>query len=174
MTNSNNMYDDFVKKKAKYFIGITILLLIAIYFKQEVLKNKEFNIKNKIIFEIDTEGDFFKEFKVNHWHTSYYLPTGNIVSLLNSENIVEMKKTASKIAIQLKTQNLSAVSYDNRLYPFVKKYLEPKIDKSIVYHIWYGPHLNSIIFKAELSKMKEYHDDRVKTILSSYKSSFEI
>lgn len=136
--------------------------------------NKKFNIKDKIILETGTKDFFFKEFKKNQWHTSYYLPTGDIVRLLKNKSVVKMEIIAKKIALQLKRQNLSAVSFDNRLYPFVKKYLEPKVGNSIVYHIWYGPSLTSTDFKAKLFKMEQYHDDRVKTILSHYKSNFEL
>ncbi len=71
-------------------------------------------------------------------------------------------------------QNLDAVSFDHRLYPFVKQYLEPLISDDIAYHTWYAPSLKSINFKDNLLKNKLYLDNRVKTLLTPYKSQFDL
>lgn len=49
-----------------------------------------------------------------------------------------MEKLAVKIAKQLEIQNVAAISFDSRLYPFVKIFLESKLSKDIVYHSWGG------------------------------------
>jgi len=139
----------------------------------EYLNNK-YDIKTKFIVESGTKGTFFKEFNREGWHTSYYLPTGTIVKLIKDKNIDSMKKLAMKIAKQAKSQNLSAVSFDNRLYPFVKQYLEPKLSENIVYHTWWSPSLFNTTFKKDLQKDKLYQDQRVKTLLSRYKSQFDL
>jgi hypothetical protein len=41
-----------------------------------------------------------------------------------------------EIANQLELQNLTAVSFDYRLYPFVKSNLKNKIPTNIIYHTW--------------------------------------
>ena len=139
----------------------------------QYLDNK-FNIKNKFIIESGTTAEFFKEFKKEGWHTSYYMPTKTIVKLLKDRNKMEMEKLATKIAKQVELQDLSAVSFDDRLHPFVKKYLEYRITDKIVYHIWYAPSLSSVNFKDDLLKNKLYLDNRVKTLLSKYKSQFDL
>ncbi len=136
--------------------------------------NKKFDIKRKFIVESGTTAVFFKELRKAGWHISYYMPTGKIVKLLKDNNIIEMKQLAIQIANQTKLQNILAISFDNRLYPFVIQYLEPLIDKNIVYHIWYAPSLADSNFKGKLSKNKMYLNKRVKTLLTVYKSQFNL
>ena len=136
--------------------------------------DKVFNIKNKFLIESGTTSEVFQAFNKNGWHTSYYLPTSQIIKLMKKDNKAEMQELAIKIAKQTKIQNLDAISFDHRLYPFVKQYLEPLISDKIVYHTWYAPSLNSINFKAHLLKNKLYLDNRVKTLLTPYKSQFEL
>lgn len=102
------------------------------------------------------------------------MPTDKIVKLLKDNNITKMNELASTIASQTKLQNLSAVSFDNRLYPFVKEYLEPLIDKNVVYHVWYAPYLGSSSFQQNLEKSTLYLDKRVKTFLAPYRSQFHL
>ena len=135
--------------------------------------DKKFNIKNKFILAFWTKGEFFHKFSKAGWHTSYYLPTGKVIDLLKQNNKQELDKLAMQLAKQVKLQKVSAVSFDTRLYEFVKKYLESKISKDIVYHTWMGPKLYSTTFKKDLQKMKVYQDKRVKTILCKYDSQFD-
>jgi len=139
----------------------------------EYLDNK-YHIKDKFIVESGTTKEFFKLIRAKGWHTSYYLPTNKIVKLLKDNNISGMESISEKIAYQTQIQALSAVSFDHRLYPFVKKYLEPKITNNIVYHIWYAPPLYNTDFKDKLLKNKLYKDNRVKTLLTTYKSQFNL
>jgi len=136
--------------------------------------DKKFDLKRKFIVESGTTLPFFNEFKKAGWHTSYYMPTKKIVTQLKENNVTEMKKIASQIASQIKFQNISAVSFDHRLYPFVRQYLEPLIPDHIVYHVWYAPALKKKSFADELQKNKFYLDKRVKTLLSSYFSPFNL
>lgn len=139
----------------------------------EHLSNK-YQIKDKFIVESGTTKKFFKLVRSKGRHTSYYLPTGKIVKLLKDNNVSGMEGTAKTIAHQTVVQELSAVSFDHRLYPFVKKYLEPKISNNIVYHIRYAPALNDVNFKSNLLKNKLYQDERVKTLLMTYGSQFDL
>lgn len=136
--------------------------------------DKSMGIKKKFIVESETKGAFFKEFRRAGWHTSYYMSTGKIVKLLKENNEKEMQEVAAEIAKQVKIQNISAISFDHRLYPFIKKYMEPIIDKEIVHHIWYAPALYDENFKDKLLKNKLYKDQRVKTMLAPYKSLFNL
>ncbi len=136
--------------------------------------NKKLDIKRKFIVESGTTEVFFKELREAGWHTSYYMPTRKIVKLLKNNNVIEMKQLAIQITKQSKLQNISAISFDSRLYPFVKQYLEPLIDKNIVYHIWHAPSLTDSNFKEKLLKNKMYLNKRVKTLLTVYKSQFNL
>ncbi len=136
--------------------------------------NKKFDIKRKIIIESGTVKVFFKEMRRAGWHTSYYMPTRKIIKLIEDNNINVMRQLAIQIANQTKLQNISAISFDSLLYPFIKKYLEPLIDKNIVYHIWYAPSLTDSDFKEKLFKNKIYLNKRVKTLLTIYKSQYNL
>ena len=137
------------------------------------LDNK-FGIKEKFIIESRTTLPFFKELKKEGWHTSYYAPTETIVKLLSENNVKGMGQLATEIAEQSKVQNLSAISFDNRLYPFIKRYLEPLITNDIVYHTWWGPAINKNTFQADLIENKLFLDKRIKTILVTYLSHFNL
>jgi heptose-I-phosphate ethanolaminephosphotransferase len=134
--------------------------------------HKKFDLKSKFIVESGTTSEFFKELRDNGWHTSYYMPTETLVKFLNEDNKDGMQKLAESIAKQTKVQNVAAVSFDYRLYPFIKQYLEPLISDDIVYHMWLGPSLNSTNFKNELLEDPIYQDKRVKTLLSYYTSKY--
>ena len=139
----------------------------------EYLNNK-YHIKNKIILESSNKNKFFKLFKFAGWHTSYYLTTNKIINLLKNKDITKLNILSKKIISQIKVQKLSAISFDQRLYTFVKKYLEPNIPNNLVYHIWHAPVLHDIDFKHKLLKSKLYLDSRIKTLLTPYKSQFNL
>jgi len=136
--------------------------------------DKKFHLKKKIIVESGTLNKTFKNFNKAGWHTSYYLPTQKIIKLLNMKNITKLKSLAEIISTQTKVQSVSAVSFDDRLYPFVKKYLEPLLSKDIMYHVWYAPSLFDNNFKNKLLKNSMYKDSRVKTLLSRYESKYNL
>ena len=135
--------------------------------------DKKFNIKDKFIIEARTQGEFFSKFREAKWHTSYWFSTAGILRFLKHKHTEELDKLATKISKQVSLHKASAVSFDTKLYEFVKKYLEPKISKDIIYHTWGGPALYSTTFKQELLKSKVYQDKRVKTILCDYDSQFD-
>ena len=85
-----------------------------------------------------------------------------------------MKLLAQKIAQQSQDQDLSALSFETSLYPFIKEYLEPLISEDLVYHTWYGPALYSNTFEDELNKHELFLNKRVKTISVKYKSLYEL
>jgi len=135
---------------------------------------ERYKIKKKFIVESSITSPFFKEFGKAGWHTSYYMPTRRIINLLEQKNHEEMENLAVEIARQTKIQNLSAISFDHRLYPFIKNYLESKLSNEIVYHIWDAPGISSIDFKDQLLKNKLFLDNRVKTLLTEYISQFNL
>ena len=138
--------------------------------KRLSLLDKKYHFKNRTIVEATTTEPFFNEFRKNDWHISYYLPTNTI---LKSDS-KSLKLIAQQIANQTKEQNLSAISFDSRVYSFVKHYLEPLISKRIVYHSWFAPALYDTKFREKLLKNRLYQDKRVKTILAPYDSQFDL
>ena len=72
---------------------------------------------------------------------------------------------------------MHAISFNERLYPFVKKYQQPLLPTSIYYHTWGDADnmgtpfnketsLSSELYLSNLQSKAYYFDPRVKTILS--------
>ena len=136
--------------------------------------DKIFNLKEKVILESSWISNEFSKFSDSGWHTSYYLPTGKIVDLLKENNKEEMENLAKTISKQIVNQKLKDVSFDTRLYSFVKEYLEPKISKDIVYHVWYGLAIDITDYKEQLELKEIYKDSRIKTFLCSFVSKYNL
>ena len=136
--------------------------------------DSRFDLKSKSILEISAVDSFVREFSAVGWHTSYYLPTSKVLNLLNSNDEVGVKRLADRVAEQISAQNTYAVSFDHRLYNFVKRYLESEIGNGISYHAWYGPAISDAEFQERLKNNELYLDERVKTILSKYESQFHL
>lgn len=136
--------------------------------------NSIFDLKNKVILETSWKDEEFKKFSESSWHTSYYLPTGTMKNLLDNQDIKGLEDLANNISKQILNQDLKAVSFDNKYYEFVKKYLEPKISNEIVYHSWYGPAINSDNLEKQIKDSFIYNDSRIKTFLCSFKTNFNL
>ena len=131
--------------------------------------NSVFHFKEKVIFETSmTNRKALKLFKDNGWHTSYYLPTK--IATIDKNDIDELKKHATEINKILSSGSFSAISYDHRLYDFVKRYIK----KDIPMHIWFGPQLWLSNFSEKIKEAGLYQDNRVLTFLCSYKSQFNL
>jgi heptose-I-phosphate ethanolaminephosphotransferase len=135
----------------------------------------KFSLRNKTIIETTATKSFFKEFNKLGWHTSYYLPTTKVLSLTESKTVSQLKTLAKNISKQSIMQNLTAISFDQRLYPFVKEFLEPLIPQEIVYHTWdLSKRLYDKEILTKLNKQHYFSDDKVKTVLVHYKSPFHL
>ena len=90
-------------------------------------------------------------------------------------NARSQKNLAEKIAGIATGQNVGAVSFDLRLYEFVKGYLEAELGSQIVYHTWYPgvTFENSNLFE-ELQAREYFRDSKVKTILLPYASRYSL
>ncbi len=136
--------------------------------------DKKYNLKGKVILESGWKSPAFSRFSANGWKTSYYLPTKKIINALDKKDKKDLKALAARISSQTKGQIVDAVSFDHRLYPFVKKYLEPLMSKNIIYHVWHGPNLASPEFVKHLKERPIFSDSRIKTFLIRYKSHFDL
>jgi heptose-I-phosphate ethanolaminephosphotransferase len=137
--------------------------------------DRRFSLKKKLIVESDTKHDSFVEFKKSGWHSSYYLPTKKILGYMKESKIQKLEGLANSLAAQSIRQELSAISFDYRLYPFVKGYLEPLLVEDIKYHMWdLTTKLYSHDFHEKLNSNIYYSDDRVETVLVPYRSPFSL
>ncbi len=132
--------------------------------------DKRYGLKRFAITESGMTTNAFARMSEAGFHTSYYLPTG-----IKDQPESEWPAIAGKIAGQVKRQKTQAVSFDVALYPFVKQYLEPLLNESVVYHTWdLGLWLNELNFMEKLSQKPFASDSRVKTLLIKYKSDYEL
>ena len=135
----------------------------------------QFDLKERLILETGLAGRPLADLSQAGWRTSYYLPTGKILQLLDANNSMEMQELAATISEQSRIQQLSAISFNAKLYPFVKLFLEPVLPPKLVYHIW-GPAITlpDRNFSAVLQNQAFFHDKRVETILVGYQSPFHL
>jgi heptose-I-phosphate ethanolaminephosphotransferase len=132
--------------------------------------DKLYSIKNYSIVETTSNTGSFSRLADLGFHTSFYIPTS-----LKDSDAANFKAKAIQIADQVRRQKVSAVSFDASLYPFVKNFLEAYLDESIVYHTWdVKLKLKEESFWQEMSSKKYLTDNRVKSILVKYHSSFEL
>lgn len=136
--------------------------------------DQRYALKNRIILESGTTHTWFSLFRQHGWHTSYHAPTGKIVKLLKNGDTIGMEDLAKIMADQTVTQNVAAVSFDHRAYPFIKTYLEPKLSENVVYHSRYGPTISNGKFVDALNRTPIFQDRRIKTILVPFKSPFSL
>lgn len=134
----------------------------------------KYGLKSKAIVESGTAGSFFQILRAAGWHTSYYLPTRKIADLQISGDAQALEQLASDIAQQVSAQNVNAVSFDTRIYPFVEQYLEGGLASDVNYHVWYGPDLADTDFQKTLQENKLANNRRVKTLLVKYDSQFHL
>lgn len=138
--------------------------------KRLLYLDKLYSIKSKFIVETSSETALLSGLSDLGFHMSYYIPTS-----LSAANDSELLNAAHKIAKQVQLQNLSAVSFDSVLYPFVKKYLEPIISDGVVYHTWdISLQLKQPNFWEKITEREVLKDQRIKSILVKYHSPFEL
>jgi glucan phosphoethanolaminetransferase (alkaline phosphatase superfamily) len=134
--------------------------------------DKRFHIKNRVILETW----MYRGLDIltrNGWRVSYYLNDGNFSRVLPN-NVFEApiaslgkpeaEKVARTVAKIITDNDLKDVSFLAVNYPFVKRYLEPLLPKTVAYHTWGIP-----VDPREIGKMREHEivkDARVRTIMS--------
>ena len=136
--------------------------------------DKKFGLKSRVIIETSNESSSPALLSDSGFHLSYYLPTEETL-LIMGEDVKARKLLAKKLAGIAKRQNVGAVSFDLRLYKFVKDYLEPELRPQIVYHtrsleVSFG---NRNLLK-EMEAQEYFHDPKVETILLPYASPFSL
>lgn len=136
--------------------------------------DKKYHIKNMVILESETTLNIFSKISDDGFHTSYYLP-GDLAKLYRKNKIEKLREKTKLLIEQIKRQHCNAISFDISLYPYVKEYLDKKLDKDIIYHTWdLTNKLKNKEFFNHLKKKKYFNDDRINTILVTYYSEFNL
>ena len=97
--------------------------------------DKKFGLNSRFIIETSNESASPALLSDSGFHLSYYLPTKETLVIMGKDDKAR-RLLAIKLAGIAKRQNASAVSFNLRLYKFVKDYLEPELRPQIVYHTW--------------------------------------
>lgn len=136
--------------------------------------DRKHNLKSKAIIEISYFGANAKLISDAGYQLSYYLPTGAVLGA-NSQSDSEIRELAKELLKRVELMQPRAISFDLRLYPFVKSYMEPSISQSIDYHTWFPNGLNfqTPNLNEKLAERDYYQDPRIKTILIPYHSPFQ-
>ena len=136
--------------------------------------DKKFGLKSRVIVETANESSSPALLSESGFHLSYYLPTEETLAVME-KNVRSRKNLAEKIAGIAKGQNIGAVSFDLRLYKFVKDYLEAELGSQVVYHTWFpGVSFENNNLLEEMQTREYFHDSKVKTILLPYASQFSL
>ena len=131
--------------------------------------DEHYEIKHRILFETSTNTPALRIISNAGYQTSLYLPTFKILELILIEkNEKKIKAEAQRIKKLIEVQNLSAVSFEYKLYPFVKEYLEPIISKDTHYHTWSNVRMRYQTAIVDLQDLPYVQDERVKTIIYVY------
>ena len=136
--------------------------------------DKKFGLKSRTIIETKDESASPSLLSDSGFHVSYYLPHKEILVVMEQDEKAR-KHLAKKLAEVAKRQNVGAVSFNLRLYKFVKDYLEPELRPQIVYHTWSpGVSFNNSNLLEEIQAREYYRDPKVGTILLPYASPFSL
>ncbi len=142
--------------------------------KRLIELDKKYGLKSRSIIETSNESESPSLLSDNGFHLSYYLPTEETL-LVMGEDVKARKLLAEKFAGIAKRQNVGAVSFDLRLYKFVKNYLESELRQQIVYHTWFpGISFGNNNLLKEMQAREYFHDPKVETILLPYDSPFTL
>ena len=136
--------------------------------------DKKFGLKSRVIIETSNKSASPSLLSDSGFHLSYYLPTKETLVIMGEDDKAR-KLLAKKLAGIAKGQTVGAVSFDLRLYKFVKDYLEPELPPQIVYHTWSpGVSFKNSNLLEEIQTREYFHDPKVETILLPYASPFSL
>jgi len=137
--------------------------------------DKKHHFKGKTIFESQDIGDVLKIAKQNGFHTSFYLPVQEIQELMKRSNVEQSKAFGKQLIEKINRMKVSAISFDVRIYPFVKTYIEAGIGPKVVFHVWdLSIPLYTHDFFTRIENTEYLADKRVNTVLYPYISYFEL
>ncbi len=135
--------------------------------------DKKFHLKDKLMIESGSRSPSFKRLAEEGWQTSFYLPTKEVLQLLDAGDTHALQNLAKTLLSQLQTQHVSGISFDEKLYGFVQQFLAANIPSSMAYYAWYAPALKATDFKQKLEHNALYQDERVRLLLTSYQSQYD-
>ena len=138
--------------------------------------DSHFNLKGIALIETSFYGGKVKLISEAGYNVSYYLPTRQVLDQMEhgsnaKDNLVSM------LVSRVNQMGVKNISFDLRLYPFVKDSLELKLDESSqAYHSWFpeGLSFSNTTLLEDIKAESFYVDPKMKTILLPYSSPYSL
>jgi heptose-I-phosphate ethanolaminephosphotransferase len=138
--------------------------------------DKKFDLKQRTLIETSFYADGAAEIARNGYKLSYYLPTGKVLKVMQAEQSTQTE-LAITIAKRVDEMEADNISFDLRLYPFVKSKLEAELrSRNVAYHSWFPSELTfySPRLLPEISQRPYFYDPKMQTILLTFASQFSL
>ena len=106
---------------------------------------------------------------------SYALEHSKVKSLIYDNNEAELNNYSKQIVQLIEDEKLKILSFTYNMYPFIKKYLIPKLNTSLTYIVdleklgLYSENISKILIDKRI-----LFDENIKAILFKYKSEYEL
>ncbi|HOC42012.1 MAG TPA: sulfatase-like hydrolase/transferase [Thermoanaerobaculales bacterium] len=144
------------------------------FLQQEILDlDRRHGLKDRTIVETSNPSVDLGALRAAGFHTSYYLPTSDMLTVIERSDAAASVALADTIARRASAGAFAAVSFDARAYPFVSKYLAPRLERAVVFHVWdLGTKMWQPDLLAHLRRSGFFADPRVATVLLPYHSVF--
>ncbi|PWB78916.1 MAG: hypothetical protein C3F15_00610, partial [Holophagae bacterium] len=146
----------------------------AAFFQEQILDlDRRHALRDRTIIETSNPAAGLAALRAAGFQTSYYLPTDDMLAAIERGDDAASAGLADAIARRASDGAFTAVSFDARAYPFVAKYLAPRLDPAVAFHAW---DLTAKLWQPglldELRQRDVFNDPRVATILLPCDSVF--
>jgi hypothetical protein len=136
--------------------------------------DRTFDLRGRAIVETSFAGAGLKRLSAAGFYVSYYLPTRPIRKALKADRIGDLRMAAQRIARVVKRHGAKAVSFGIGTYPFVRDYLGEFADERGLDFLTWDPSLDSSRASFGRRLARRDWDRRLKVILVSFRSRFDI
>lgn len=130
------------------------------------------HLKSRMLVESGTTASWYADFRASGWRTAYTMPTEKMLDLLQAPDRPGMTRLADAVAAQLRAQNVAAIAFDARAWPFIKGDVQPRIPSSIAYAVRQGPSISDSEFLARFGADPLFRNPRVDTLLVGFASPY--
>jgi hypothetical protein len=136
--------------------------------------DRTFGLKGRAIVETGFAGDGLARLAGAGFYVSYYLPTRPIRRALKAGHSAELQAAAEQIAGVVARHGASAVSFPHGLYPFARDYLGASADARGLDFLTWDLALDSARASFAERLARRHSDPRLKVILVTFSSRFDI
>ena len=135
--------------------------------------DENYFLKKRVIIETDQSFSKISDLAQQEWHTSYYLPTNEVLNSIKEGDTHQKELLAKTIIDKVIHGKFSAISFDVRLYGFFDEFLREFIKRFNLDVYTWDTRLRSDQYKS-IEKMEKYlKDDDIDVILINFPSVFD-